>query len=272
MTKRSWNDCPEARSEGLLVEQVGDELVVFDETTFEAHALKPVAAAVFSAADGNSTVEDLAASVGATLGREVTMSEVDAALSELESVGLMVEPSETLSEGISRRRLLQVGGATAAGVMVSSALVPALAAASPTPCAPSGGAGSLQCGFSELAIVVEDQSGNYYAMKLDANNNLTCGPFTYCNGTSVSSYLGKAFTTPCPTGLSIIQGVRGIAVNVPSGYTLVAWYFHNGQPASSLTCSGGTVKGCLGPKTSGTGIGSTGCIELNPCAVAGCYS
>ena len=258
MTKRSANGCPEARSDGLLTEAVGDELVIFDTETNEAHALKPLAAAVFAACDGSTPATELAAHVSAKLGRVVDVAEVDAAVVELEETGLLVD-SEGVS-GISRRRMLQVSGVAAAGVLVTSAIVPAYAAASTTVCAPTS-SGSLSCGISEFVVVIQQNgTNNYFWLKLTPNSASTgyetaCGGgsfFTICQGSNkISSYNGYPLQSACLLGVTLTVGSSGIAVEVPSGYTLVAWYYHNGQ-----TC-------LLDQKPSS---GTTGCIQINPCA------
>jgi hypothetical protein len=271
MTEGSWNQCPEARSEGLFTEYVGDELVIFDAATNEAHALKPLAAAVFTAADGATSVGELAAVASSRLGYRVPVSDIERAVEELGRTGLL--EGADLAVGLSRRHLLRVGGATAAGVLISSALVPAMAAASAPPCAPTS-AGSLTCGFSELAIVVQDNTNQnlYYAMKLSASSTTAvCGAFTYCNGISVTGYAGQKFQTTCPKGMNLTQGASGIAADIPTGYTLVAWYFHNGTPSNCLTCKNGVAMGCAGPITdTASGVGQSGCIQIDACKAAGC--
>jgi hypothetical protein len=244
----------------LLTEHVGDELVIFDSETNEAHALKPLAAAVFEAADGRTSIVDLAASSGAKLGRKVEISDLEAALTELESVGLL--SAARVSDGVSRRRLLEVGGVAAAGVLVSSALVPAYAAASTTACLPTTG-GTL-CQISQFGVIVKDASGNYYAYTGTVTgsgtgstvSSPTCVTSVSLGGVSQchcfhnnSSPYGYTLSA-CPTSPAVISfnsGASGIAVEVASGYTLVGWFAHQG------TC-------CYGLETSCSG--KTGCVQI----------
>ena len=51
---------PAARSDGLLIEPVGDETVIYDTRSKEAHCLKPLAAIVFERSDGHATVGEIA--------------------------------------------------------------------------------------------------------------------------------------------------------------------------------------------------------------------
>ena len=229
MTKRSANGYPEARSDGLLTEAVGDELVIFDTETNEAHALKPLAAAVFAACDGSTPATELAAHVSAKLGRVVDVAEVDAAVVELEETGLLVD-AEGVS-GISRRRMLQVSGVAAAGVLVTSAVAPAFAAAAST-------VGTEPAGWSDMAILFSEVIGGttyYYQAKWDgAGSSPTCGTFTLggCNSlwADVDSSYGVTILATCPTSLGFSFGATNtVQVTLPSNYTLVGYMYHNGN-------------------------------------------
>lgn len=254
MTKQSVNECPEARSDGLLTEHVGDELVIFDAETNEAHALKPLAAAVFAAADGHASIAELATSTSASLGREVQISDVETALSELSSVGLLCD-SES-ADGVSRRRLLQVGGAVAAGALVTSALVPAYAAASTT-CQISG--------LSQFGILIFDGTNYFFVVGALAGKGpgavVTGGCSTDFGGNSggngsngvcwhgLTTLDGHALTacTSYTESISFTVSSSGteLIYTLPTGTSLVAWWGHNG----SL---------CAGPNPPSTGIPVTG--------------
>jgi hypothetical protein len=55
---------PAARTDKLVVEEVDDEVLVYDTERDRAHCLTPLAAAVWRACDGLRTVEDVAAIAG----------------------------------------------------------------------------------------------------------------------------------------------------------------------------------------------------------------
>jgi hypothetical protein len=267
MNEQSMNECPEARSEGLLIERVGDELVVYDTTTNEAHALKPLAAAVFEAADGSNSVAEIGRAAATSLERDVSVADVQEALVELDRVGLL-ELSES-GGGISRRRLLQVGGAAAAGVMVTSALVPAFAAASTT-CDVGG--------LSQFGILIQVGEQNYFvtAKLAGAINGTTVkgtcstslggkhggtGDDQVCwhNLKSLPGPDGTSYTlTPCGSyNETIYFTVSGsnLVYTLPPGATLVAWWVHQG-----------TV--CAGPKspTTPTTVNASGnTYTTDPC-------
>lgn len=260
MIKRSVNECPEARSDRLLTETVGDELVIFDGETNEAHALKPLAAAVFAAADGHTSISQLAVVASARLGEEVEVSQVDAALTELEDAGLLLESE---ASGISRRHLLQVGGAVAAGALVSSALVPAVAAASTTSCLPTT-PGNL-CQISQFGVIVKDSTGHYYAYTGTVTgagsgsgsvvSSPTCVTSVTLGGKSQCHCIHDGSSTPfgyslsaCPSSPAVLDftsGISGIAVDVATGYKLVGWFAHQGSCCYGLETSCSDKTGCV---------------------------
>lgn len=153
---------PRARTQDLVIEELGDELLVYDHNTKRAHCLGASAASVWRACDGERSVADLATAL------ELSYETVDHALEELESVDLLDSPSLDVlngngngnghSHGITRRELTkrsaQVGGAMVAAPLILSITAPtAVAAATPTPfqceifttqdCGASAGCGSI---------------------------------------------------------------------------------------------------------------------------------
>jgi Coenzyme PQQ synthesis protein D (PqqD) len=103
-------ECPIARSEDLLVEELGDELLVYDRDSDEAHSLDASAAAIWRACDGTNTVPGMAADL--VLEDAVVQSTVE----QLGELGLLL-PGSFETAGHSRRALLRHGlVAGAAGV------------------------------------------------------------------------------------------------------------------------------------------------------------
>lgn len=123
---------PMARSEELLIQHVDSETVAFDERTKTAHALRPLAAAVFMYADGNNTVEEIAELAGYRLDQTVTAAEVNEALEQLDACDLLDTPEDSLSDGISRRTALKAFAAAGAGTMLVSSIVAPFASATGT--------------------------------------------------------------------------------------------------------------------------------------------
>jgi hypothetical protein len=123
---------PVARTEGLLVESVGEETVIYDLNTKEAHCLKSLAAAVFSYANGSNTTEDIAELAAYRLGTPVSAADVADAVSQLEGCALLDSPL-AVRDGLSRReavgKFAKIGVVATATPLIASVLAPAAALA-----------------------------------------------------------------------------------------------------------------------------------------------
>jgi hypothetical protein len=124
---------PLARSVRLVVETVGDEVVIFDLDTRTSHALKPLAAAVFAYADGHNTAAEIAELASYRLATTVSEADVASALTQLDEKTLLDSPQlelENSQGGISRRDALKAFAVVGAGVvLISSVAAPAALAA-----------------------------------------------------------------------------------------------------------------------------------------------
>ena len=132
---------PESRREQLLTQSVGNELVIYDERTHDAHHLSPTAAQVWRLADGERDVPDLASALrqsidqspgydAATLDEADSLELVRLALAELDRAGLLTRALPDLAvlgEPISRRRMLNVTAALLPVVASIVAPTPAMA-------------------------------------------------------------------------------------------------------------------------------------------------
>jgi len=115
---------PLVRQEDLVVQAAADELLVFDRRTDKAYVLNPTAAAVWRAANGQRTVQDIAT----YLSQETPTSEqmVSYALGQMQE--LLQEPAQVPRDlkGISRRQFLKraglIGAAAAVPVVVCIAV------------------------------------------------------------------------------------------------------------------------------------------------------
>jgi hypothetical protein len=137
---------PSARRDGLIVESLGDELLVYDGERNRAHSLNGVAAAVWEACDGKRSAPGLAEKASEKLGEPVSEEAVWRALSQLDERRLLVGDS---TPGYSRRQAVKrmsVIGASAAfaAPLVKSIVVPTAAQAGAS-CVPEGG----QCGTND---------------------------------------------------------------------------------------------------------------------------
>lgn len=129
--KRTVINRPVARTEGLLVEPVGEEAVIYDQDTNVAHALKPLAATVFMYANGEHTVAEIAELASLRLAATVTESEAREAVEELAGLSLLEGFDDDGGRGgLSRRDALKVFGGAAAGTMLVSSIAAPFAMAS----------------------------------------------------------------------------------------------------------------------------------------------
>jgi hypothetical protein len=139
---------PAARTDGLLIESLDDELLVYDADRDRAHSLNAVAAAVWEACDGERGIRELASSATAKLGEPVYEDAVWRALSQLDERRLLVGelPERMSGPEFSRRTALARAGmigasAAFAAPLVKSIVVPTAAEAGAS-CVPQG----QQCG------------------------------------------------------------------------------------------------------------------------------
>lgn len=122
---------PVARTDGLLVETLGDETVVYDLESKEAHCLKGLAAVAFAYADGANSPADIAELASYRLVRPVTEAEIGDSLEQLEERGLLRAPPHGEHDGLSRRQALRTLAAAGAGtVLITTVTAPVAAAAS----------------------------------------------------------------------------------------------------------------------------------------------
>lgn len=131
---------PKARNEGLLFEEVDDELIVYDPSRSEAHCLNRVSALVWKNCDGYRDVGDLAVRLHGDLPITASEEEVQGivvlALERLEAAHLLecssIEDAR-VPDSISRRAALKkIGMASVLSVglpVVASIIVPTPAAA-----------------------------------------------------------------------------------------------------------------------------------------------
>jgi hypothetical protein len=121
---------PMARSEDLVVQELNDEVLVYDEMWARAHCLTGDAARVWRALDGQTSEAVLAEQL------DLPADTVVQVLAELEGKELLDNDSEA-DDGATRRefglRAAKLGGAVAAAPMILSIVAPTpAAAATPT--------------------------------------------------------------------------------------------------------------------------------------------
>jgi hypothetical protein len=174
---------PQARKDGLLLETLGEELLLYDRDSHTAHCLSPIAARVWRHCDGERDPTDLAVLAG------VSESLVADALHELREKDLLVaEPAlmQSTVPGISRReaigRAARYGAAAAAGSMIVSATAA-------TPAMASSGETFTCCQCREN------------------NGGKNCDCFTWTNQANCTSFCTGSGN--CPAGMTSGVGAIG---------------------------------------------------------------
>jgi hypothetical protein len=131
---------PLARSDGLVVEELPDEVLVYDLRRYRAYCLNRTTALVWRHCDGRTTVSEAAARLAEELTLPVDEGIVWMALDRLARARLLREPPAPVdhhgrySRRDIARRLALAGGASILLPVVSSILVPTAVEAAFTSC------------------------------------------------------------------------------------------------------------------------------------------
>lgn len=149
---------PTARKTGLVIQEVPEEVLVYDMNTNKAHCLNKTAALVWRSCDGSRTVSEIADHVGSLAGEKVTDDFVWLAIDQLNANDLLEKEIEADFKGLSRRDVIKRIGLTS---MVALPVIASLVAP-PTAMAAS----SCNCNND---------------LECQAAPNLGC-PVTTCNG------------------------------------------------------------------------------------------
>lgn len=118
---------PRARKQGLIVQEVEDEVLIYDIERKQAHALNSTAALVWKSCDGKRTVSEIQQQASRQVGSSTNASIVWYALEQLDKYQLL-EASEqppVARSGITRREFITKFALAAAVVpLVKSIKVP----------------------------------------------------------------------------------------------------------------------------------------------------
>ena len=143
-----------ARTGGLVIKSVGDELLVYDLVSHRAHSLNPTAAAVWQACDGTRNVSALGAASGSPT-KPLAPEVVRYALQGLGKANLLEGGPALEERGLTRRQVLASLGLAAAVTLpiVTTIVAPTPAAAASCknllePCSTNEECCGLGCEFS----------------------------------------------------------------------------------------------------------------------------
>lgn len=137
---------PVARKEGLVIQEMADEVLVYDLETNKAHCLNRTAAAIWKSCDGKNTVSDisklLADTSGAVAGEDIIWLAID----RLNKTNLLEKRLTVDFDNQNRREVIKKVGlaAVVALPIITSLVAPTVASAGST-CPASTG---CTCQFS----------------------------------------------------------------------------------------------------------------------------
>ena len=126
--KSTEQSVPRARTEGLLIQELADEVLVYDLLRHRAHCLNQTAATVWKNCNGSNSVGQIAEILKKETRTSVDELVVLMALDQLTSSHLMQDHKKRWSRnsGVSRREVIRRLGTAAAVVLpvVSSIVAP----------------------------------------------------------------------------------------------------------------------------------------------------
>ena len=183
---------PIARKEGLVIQEMPDEILVYDTETNKAHCLNSTAAFVWQACNGKNSVSDIARLFGSQAKSPVQEDFIWLAIDQLNENNLLEKEFKANFNGQSRRNVIKKIGLAA---VISLPLVSSLVA--PT-AAYGGGTGGRIVSSSDCASF-EGAS---------CNGNVVCqegigytGTVGTCNGTTcVGTDCRKTLSSPGTKG------------------------------------------------------------------------
>ncbi len=115
---------PIARKNGLVVQEVPDEVLVYDLDSNKAHCLNQSAAIIWRSCDGNNSVSEIAKLVEVQAGGKVTEDFVWLAIDQLSENNLLEKEITSNFGGQSRREVIKkIGLATMVAIPVIASLV-----------------------------------------------------------------------------------------------------------------------------------------------------
>ena len=125
---------PTTRKNGLVMQEMPDEVLIYDLDTNKAHCLNETSALVWKACNGSNTVEEISRLCGAQTGAKVPEELVWLAIDQFSKNNLLEEKMTLPADGQSRRDVIKkIGLATVIALpLVASFTAPSNALAGGT--------------------------------------------------------------------------------------------------------------------------------------------
>ena len=140
---------PEARREGILVQELSGEVLVYDRERNKAHCLNSTAALVWEYCDGKTSVTGIARAIEGRINKPVDEDLIWLGVEQLSKSNLLSErPALPIHKsGLTRRELMKRIGVAAAVALpvVTSIIAPTAAQAANCQPAGAGCTSSAQC-------------------------------------------------------------------------------------------------------------------------------
>lgn len=156
--KKREQSVPRARNEGLLVQEMPDELLVYDLVRHKAHCLNQTAAMIWTRCDGKTSVKQMVRFLEAETQSAADESMVWMAFDQLEKAHLLQDRARTGSgaSNVSRREVIRRMGTAAAVALPLVTSIVAPKAVQAATCLGSGASctsGAQCCSLSCVANV-----------------------------------------------------------------------------------------------------------------------
>ena len=134
------SEYPTARKNGLVVQEMPDEVLVYDLDSNKAHCLNQTAASVWKSCDGKTSVADIAEALAMTAGTEISEDLVWLAIDQLSENNLLEQQVRADFAGRSRREVIKKFGlASVIAIPVIASLVAPQSALAASSCRCNGG-------------------------------------------------------------------------------------------------------------------------------------
>lgn len=144
MKREREQGVPEARKEGLVVQHLSDEVLIYDQRRHKGHCLNQTAALVWKHCDGKTSVSEMAHLLEEELKTPVKEEVVWLALEQLGKTHLLNKRVTLLQPGMTRREVMKRMGLAAAVALPAVTSIVAPTAVQAATCVKSG----LPCGTS----------------------------------------------------------------------------------------------------------------------------
>ena len=104
---------PIARKDGLVIQEMPDEVLVYDLNSNKAHCLNQTAAFVWKACDGTKSISQINALMEREFGENISEEMIWLAVDLLNKDNLLEQNIDTKFNGLSRREVIKKVGLTA---------------------------------------------------------------------------------------------------------------------------------------------------------------